>query len=270
MVRRASGRSRASRSRGSVEVDLVEDVSLGPAPAGAAVTRTARVPGRGPGWREHAALTTAGLVAFATVVAGVDLGREGARDGGQAPGDAPWLEPWRAAGRVLGAVGDVVMLTGEDGTGVQGRAASDGAVRWGPAAVGSDCALLDGPAVLCTATTYSSGGPVATALGPDGQELGSFVPAGSVVALWVVDADLVVLGRDAGHLVATRWTPTTATAVWRYRSEDPVVAPAGYPFSAERVGDQLVVGGTRAVVLRLDAGVEVPPVRGAGIGPDGE
>lgn len=249
---------------------LVEDVDAAAlrAPLPADGTRRGRRSGaeawRTLGRRERWAVGGAGLLAVLTTLGAVVTGADEA-----ARTPPAWLGPWRAANRVLGAVDDLVLLTGDDGTGVQARTASDGAVRWGPEAAGTDCAVLDGPAILCTATTYAAGGPFATALDLDGRLLGSFVPSGSVIALWVVDADLVVLGRDAGHLLATRWSPGSGATVWRYRSTDPVVAPAGYPFSAERVGGELVVGGTRAVVLRLDVGRETPPVRGAGGGPGG-
>lgn len=178
------------------------------------------------------------------------------------PDDSPpWLVPWQTAGRFLGSVGEVVLVTGSDGTGIQALDASDGELLWGPSVPGADCALVTGPAALCTRSRYSSGGPVATALDLAGGVLGTFVPTGSVLALWSVADDVVVLGRDTGHLLATRWRPATGTTVWQYRSSDPVVAPAGYPFWAEVVGDQIVVGGTRAVVVGLADGREVPAVQ---------
>ncbi|MCV2393834.1 hypothetical protein OEB99_05895 [Actinotalea sp. M2MS4P-6] len=170
----------------------------------------------------------------------------------------PWQVLWEVPGTVLD-VGDTVLASTPDGTGVVGLAA-DGRAAFGPAAVGTLCSP-SGRGVVCL--PGPDGERVVRAISGTGSEV-TFTPDGVPQAWWVQDGDVVTVAKDGETLVVQRWTPPGRRGVsWTYRSSDPVVAPASYPFSVEHSDTWVRVGGTHSVTVDLLTGREIPDASAA-------
>lgn len=176
---------------------------------------------------------------------------------------APWSERWRTPGDVI-AVGDAVLVSTADGTGVRALT-PDGTPLWGPEAAGSTCAASGGGAVCLT----SPSGGVATAVAASGEVTATLDAPPGTIQWWAVDGDVVAVAVADGMVMAQRWVPPGHRGTsWTWRGPasgpTPTVQHDRTWLSVDGVVVDLTTGRT---IARPDDAVALP-ARGALAGPN--
>lgn len=174
---------------------------------------------------------------------------------------APWAERWRTAGTVV-SVGDLVLVSTPDGTGVRALTPAGGAL-WGPVATGDTCAP-SGAGAVCLAEDR-----VATAIAPGGTVSATLAAPPGLVDRWVVDGDVVTVAVRDGQVTAQRWVPPGhrgVTWMWQGTADGTVPAPEHGPTWVRIGGVVLDLATGRQIATPADA--VTLPAWGAVLGPN--